>query len=324
MAPVKPGGMVLTDLPSFARNELGIGGLILTTDLLAGADRNRLSTIVECADKAGCPVLALMETNDLPIGDMDDRKADAAIDRALRVAQAAHWLGCSAFSIPMSGDSDEDTIEIVAERLKLLARKSEKLDLNMCIAPRPGLTETPDRVGELLKRIGGFRIGTLPDFAAAAMSPDPLGYLRRLVPYASVVLATGMDFAADARGGFAPPRPPEPPSKPRPKRGKGKLTLESPASRDHIDDDESLPGVPSQPPALLKHGAYDLIGMSSVLVAVGFEGPIAIDVRGMADPISGIHHIRSALEQVFNVGISDDILDDLLAGEGELDEEEKL
>ena len=81
----------------------------------------------------------------------------------------------------------------VAERLRPIVRKAEKMDLNFCIGSAPGMTGTADRIADLLKKIGGFRVGTLPDFASAGASGDAGAYLRRLVPYASTVLATITD-----------------------------------------------------------------------------------------------------------------------------------
>ncbi len=301
------GLMTLTELPSFVRNELGLTGLLLTTDLLVGADRTRLMHLLECADKAACPVLAIAEVNPLPLADPDDRKADAAVERCLRVAQAAHWMGCSAFAVPVLAPDTEDAMEQAADRLKSVARKAEKLDLNLCISPAAGLTKTPERVGELLKKIGGFRIGTMPDFAAAADSADRIAYLRRLVPYASMVLATGVKFEAVG----APPAKAEAEPKGKGSKGKGR----GKAKPVELDDDET------DVPVEVRHTAYELREMASVLVSVGYEGPIAIDFRGTGDPVPGIMHIKGVLERLFDLGVEDDDVLSILSSElGELDE----
>ncbi|HYC99610.1 MAG TPA: TIM barrel protein [Phycisphaerales bacterium] len=307
--------MTLTELPSFVRNELGLTGLLLTTDLLVGADRTRLMHILESADKAACPVLAIAEVNPLALADPDDRKGDAAVERCLRVAQAAHWMGCSAFAVPVLAPDNEDAMEQAADRLKGVARKAEKLDLNLCISPAAGLTKTPEKVGELLKKIGGFRIGTMPDFAAAADSVDRIAYLRRLVPYASMVVASGVKFepAGGAGGGSGTKAEPTPKAKPASKaKGRGKAKVEDP---------EDEPPAPA--PIEVKHTAYDIRELASVLVSVGYEGPIAIDHRGSGDPVPGILNIKGILERLFDTGVDDDDVLSVLTSElGELDEVE--
>ncbi|MDP1661182.1 MAG: hypothetical protein Q8L55_04625, partial [Phycisphaerales bacterium] len=220
---------------------------------------------------------------------------------------AAHWMGCSAFAVPVLAPDTEDALEQAADRLKSVARKAEKLDLNLCISPAAGLTKTPERVGELLKKIGGFRIGTMPDFAAAADSADRIAYLRRLVPYASMVLATGVKF--EAVGAPAAKAEAEPKGKASKAKGRGKAKPVEP------DDDE--PGVPVE----VRHTAYELREMASVLVSVGYEGPIAIDFRGTGDPVPGIMHIKGVLERLIDMGVEDDDVLSILSSElGELDE----
>ena len=43
---------------------------------------------------------------------------------------------------------------------------------------------------ELIKKVGGFRIGSLPDFKLAHETGDFISALRRLAPYAGAMFAT--------------------------------------------------------------------------------------------------------------------------------------
>ncbi|MCE2925082.1 MAG: sugar phosphate isomerase/epimerase [Phycisphaeraceae bacterium] len=295
LMPPKGGrAMLLTDVPRYVRDEMGLAGLLLTTDVLAGADRARLMQILECADKASCPVLGLSEVKPMDLASEDDRVGDAAIERCMRVAQAAHWMGCSAFSIPIQAPDTDEALDIIADRLKLVARRSEKLDLNLAIAPGRGLTTKAERVGELLKRIGGFRIGTLPDFATAALDADPIAYLRRLVPYASIVLATGTKFESPVQMGKGGTKG----------AGKG-------VGKGKQPEPDAAVLTPGQRAAGLVHTPYDIGQMVAVLIAVGFEGPIAIDYRGEGDPVAPILHIKGILDRFLSTGVDEDILEGL-------------
>jgi sugar phosphate isomerase/epimerase len=349
-----PGKLALTDVPTFAREQLGVNGLVLSTDLLVGADRPLLQRVLESADKAGCPCLVLMETNPQPFGDADVMKVQVATERCLRVAQAAAWLGCSAFSVPVASPDDEPSLITSAMNLKPLSRRAEKLDLNLCIAPMAGLTLSPERVTELLKKIGGFRVGTLPDFAAAAASGDPILYLRRLVPYASAVLVPVHD--GDPALPLVQSTPAAPPDEPKPKRSKKadadapapsaapgpkKRTSKKKGSADPADEPD--PGAPASKPApsaaqaakrgALAAGAYDLHNFMQVLVAVGYEGPVALDYRGTGDPMPALLRTRDALAKALGPATpeadEDDPMAALLAavskaGEGdELDDDEE-
>ncbi len=142
--------------------------------------------------------------------------------------------------------------------------RAEKLDLNLLVSPMPGLTERPERVTELIKRVGGFRIGTFPDFETASKQKDPSAYLHRLTPYATVVSASTVAFAGE---------------KPKAK-GKAK------AAKEPLPEDEGI----------LPHDAYDLRAMLEAPDSVGYGGPLALDYRGDGDVTIGVIRSRDALQ----------------------------
>lgn len=188
------GSLSLTDLPRYARDELGLFGLNLTTSLLAGADLRKLEMIREAADKASCPCLVLIESEPQPMATLDEAKGAAGVERMTRVVQAASRLGCNSVAMKIVNDDHADAFDYAAERIREVLKKADKMDVNVLIAPHDGLTNDPDRLTELVKKVGGFRIGTLPDFQTASRAPDPLMYLRRLVPYAQAVTASALNF----------------------------------------------------------------------------------------------------------------------------------
>lgn len=189
--------LALTDLPRFTRDELGLYGLNLTTGLLTAggaADVRKIDAIREAADRASCPCLVLTESDPQPMATLDEKKGMAAVERMVRVVQAANRLGCNSVALRIIDDDHSDAFDFAAERVRMFLSKAEKLEVNVLLAPHAGLTSEPDRLTDLIKKIGGFRIGTLPDFHAAAQSADPLQYLRRIVPYAQAITATVMAF----------------------------------------------------------------------------------------------------------------------------------
>jgi sugar phosphate isomerase/epimerase len=193
--------LTLTDLPRYARDTLGLFGLNLNTALLAGADLKRLDAIREAADKASCPCLVLIESEPLPFAAQDESRALAAIDRMGRVVTAAHRLGCNAVGVCVEGPDTPDAFETAADRLRRVMQSTERKEVNLLLASYKGLTEQPDRLTELVKRIGGFRIGTFPDFQCASRSADAAQYLRRLTPYAAAVTASSLSFKPGKKAG---------------------------------------------------------------------------------------------------------------------------
>jgi sugar phosphate isomerase/epimerase len=248
--------MALLDLPAYTRQTLGLSGLNLTTPLLSGMHPSDLDEIRERADKEACACLLLVEPDPQPLGSTDPAEAEAAFERTTRVIEAAAILGCNSAAITPLGNDTDDVLDRTAQTLKRLMVTAERRELNLLISPGKGLTADPDRVTALLKKVGGFRVGTLPDFQRAAQAEDPAAYLRRLTPYASVVSASTTSFV-----------------------GPGGSELSA-----FLDSD-------------FEHDQYDVMAMVESVLAVGYDGTLAIDYRGKGDAALGVQRSRVILQR---------------------------
>lgn len=257
----------LDDIPQYVRQELGLHGINLSTDFLVGASRQRLEVLRDRADKAGCACLMLDEPDPQPLA--DPKKADAAIDRVRRVLTAAQALGCNSAAISIQAKDNDNDRELVIDAMRAVMENAEKLELNLLLKPTKGLTEKPDDLTELIKKIGGFRVGTLPDFDAANAAEDPALYLRRLAPYASVIVASLYEFEdADPAGD---------------------LDDDAPGSLEDLADMLMDADAPV-------HSTFDIVPMLGAIKAVGFEGTLAIDYKGSEDGTLGVLKGRDAIE----------------------------
>ncbi len=184
--------MTLFDVPAFVVKHLRLHGLNIPASLLAGWSLSDLDRLRDAADKAACPCLVLIEDTPQPLGSADDDKREAAAARVQRLAVAANRLGCNAIALMIEADDDSESFDIAAEQIREMLPAIERLELNVLITPHQGLTATTEKLTSLIKRIGGFRIGSLPSFgaAAAANSGDPIEGLRKLAPYAGAIHAT--------------------------------------------------------------------------------------------------------------------------------------
>jgi sugar phosphate isomerase/epimerase len=187
------GSISMLDLPAYAVTHLNLRGLNVAAEMLAGWSLEDLDALRDHADKAACPCLVLVEETPLAISG-DDQAVEAAIERIKRLAAAGNRLGCNALSIRFDATDTDENFERIFANMRLVMPAIERNELNILIAPHEGLTHQPDRLVELLKRIGGFRIGCLPTFAHAAMFDDPRDVLRKLAPYAGAIHATVAGF----------------------------------------------------------------------------------------------------------------------------------
>lgn len=190
-----------TDLPRLASEDLELSALHIPTSMLKGWPARDIDAFRDAADKAGCPCLVLEEDEPHPMADQDDALVEQSVERITRVLRVAHRLGCSSVAITLTPAEGEDAADFTREHLRDLVKRAERLELNLLVAPSPGITQNPEDITALIRDVGGFRIGTCPSFAAAAATGDPAAYLKTVAPYASAVIAqTG---AVDADGDHA-------------------------------------------------------------------------------------------------------------------------
>jgi len=268
----------VVDLPRYTHEHLGLRALNLSTDLLSGVGRSDIERIRDNGDKVGCTCLLLSESTPMAMGDHKDEIGDRCIERMGRVIKAASLLGCNAVSLAIKSKDTDDAFDLVAERMKRVLEVADTIDINVLISPMSGLTEDPERVTKLVKGIGGFRIGTYPDFASAAQSGDPVGYLRRLTPYASVVNASTL--------GFTEPEENDDSVDESLAKADGLVGLDALAAELEAMDDDAPP----------VHIGYDLLKLVGAIKAVGFDGNIALDYRGGGDGTLGVLQSKDAIE----------------------------
>lgn len=186
--------LALNDLPAFTAEQLGLRGLALPADLLTGLRPSQFDSLRDAADKAHCPCLLLLEVDALDF--QDPVRRTASIERMRRLATAASRLGCSSLGIQPAGVTDDSSLLRSAQGVKEALAALDRFEVNVVLRPGEGLIASPAGLTELIKRIGGFRIGSLPSFEHAASTGETEQTLRRLAPYAtSAILATVTGFS---------------------------------------------------------------------------------------------------------------------------------
>lgn len=185
-------------VPEFAAKELALRGLNLPTSLLAGRAAADLDKIRDLADKAGAPCLVLVEETPLGFADAAPATRTLIEERVRRLAAAANRLGCRDIAVRCAAKNTDEEFERAAGGIKSVLQEIDRFDLNVLLVPNEGLTFEPSRLTDLIKKVGGFRIGSLPSFAHAHATGDVEKTLRKLAPYAESIDATIAGFKGDA------------------------------------------------------------------------------------------------------------------------------
>ena len=183
-------------VPQFVATDLQLRGLNLPASLLAGFGIPDIDRLRDEADRAHCPVLLLTEEAPIDFTDRGEQFAKSR-DRLKRLALAANRLGCPSIAVRAVAADTEQAFELTVQGVKVALRDIDRYELNLLLSPHEGLTFEPTRLTDLIKKIGGFRIGSYPSFAHAAATGDVEQALRKLAPYAPAICASIRGFAKD-------------------------------------------------------------------------------------------------------------------------------
>jgi len=272
------------DLPKYANDQFGMRAINFSTDQLAGLSPKDLELIRVSGDRNGCSCLLLSQSTPLPLGEVKGDKALEAIERMIRVVKAASLMGCNAVSVGIKSKDTDANFEQATESMKHILQAADRAEINVLISPTAGLTEDPERLTDLLKGIGGFRIGTMPDFDVASKSGDPVAYLKKLTPYASVVNASTLGFVIPDSDASVPTKEPAGEDDAPVMSGLDALAAE-------------LEGMMMAEDPIPVHQGYDLPSLVGAIAAVGFDGAISIDYQGDEDESLGVMHTKEAIEE---------------------------
>ena len=182
------------EVPEFVAEELGLKGLNVHTPLLKGMVPRDLEALRDRADRARCPILVLVDETPLDFG---PDAGPASIERVGKLGLCASKLGAPAVAVELAA-LPVDQFDAYAANVKRSLAGLDRFDTHLLIRPGAGAGDA-QRLADMIKKIGGFRIGSMPTFAHAAAGGEPADVLRRLAPYAQAVEASVKGFGKSGK-----------------------------------------------------------------------------------------------------------------------------
>ncbi len=183
---IEKGEVQIEDLPNTSSEKLDLRGIVVDADHLAGWSLDMYDKFRNFADKANSPCLLVRDNTVLEFG---GKQSEDSVERIRRLSVAANRLGCNAIAITPHFPKDEQIAAHIIEQLRSTMQYVERLELNLLLQPSEGMTSEPDSHIDIIKQVGGFRIGALPTFSAAIATGDGIGALQKLAPYAGAIIA---------------------------------------------------------------------------------------------------------------------------------------
>ncbi len=184
---IKAGKWKNLDFPSIAREVFDLNGIEFVNTLFEVPHVNYLNELKQNADDNGVEMVLIMVDAE---GDGAEPTAELRNQFAVnhrKWIDIAHYLGCGAIRTNCRAPKDADPKEALkwaVESYQMLLEYAKPAGIKVCIENHGGVSNDPDWMLDLLKKVDDADFGTYPDWRGPSDKFDNIDYLKKTIPYA--------------------------------------------------------------------------------------------------------------------------------------------
>lgn len=197
---LRAGKMTNLDFPRVAKREFGIDCIEFVDQFFAdkAKDMAYLRELKNRAEGEGVRMGLIMIDTTGDLGDADDSRRHAAVERTFPWIDAAKFLGCRTVRINARGPGNADELRPrIVESCSKLADFAAPHGIQIAIENHGGLSSDPDWLVSVMQAVNKPNFGTLPDFGNFPQEIDRYDAVEKLMPFAKAVSAKSMSFTPD-------------------------------------------------------------------------------------------------------------------------------
>jgi len=175
------------DFPRIAREDFGLNGIEFVNTLFEVPTEGYLKKLKKnAADQGVTMVLVMVDDEGDGCSDTKEGRKQFEINHRKWV-DIAHYLGCHAVRTNCRGPQNVDkqqALEWAAESYNRLLEYAKPANISIVIENHGGVSNDPDWMVSLVKKINNPAFGTYPDWRSPSHEFDNYAYLQKTVPYA--------------------------------------------------------------------------------------------------------------------------------------------
>ena len=180
------------DFPRLAREDFNLDGVEFVNTLFEVPTESYLKQLKQNAATHGVTIVLIMidDEGDGCSPDKQGRKEFESFHR--KWVDIAHYLGCHAIRTNCRGPQSvnkADALDWAAETYHPLIEYARPANIKILIENHGGVSNDPDWMVQLMKKVNDPLFGTYPDWREPAADFDNVGYLEKTLPFAK-----GMSF----------------------------------------------------------------------------------------------------------------------------------
>ena len=175
------------DFPRIAREDFDLNGIEFVNTLFESPTETYLKKLKQSANDHGVTMVLIMvdEEGDGCANTKEGRKQFEINHR--KWVDIAHYLGCHAIRTNCRGPENVDkkeALEWATESYTMLLDYAKPANVSIVIENHGGVSNDPDWMISLLKKINNPALGSFPDWRNPSDEFDNYNYLKKTAPYA--------------------------------------------------------------------------------------------------------------------------------------------
>ena len=184
---IRAGKWTTLDFARISREDFGINGIEFVNTLFDVPTYDYLRRLKKNADENGVEMLLIMCDAEGEMASSSKKERVQAVINHHKWIDIAHYLGCHSIRTNCYGPKDaskEELLNWAEESYNKLLDYAVQAKVSVLIENHGGISNDPDFLVALMKRVNNLYFGMLPDFRRPSAEFDNYGFLEKVLPYA--------------------------------------------------------------------------------------------------------------------------------------------
>lgn len=190
------------DFPAYTKDNFGIHAVEYVDQFFPSADPKYIKDLLKRTDDIGVKNVLIMIDTAGSLGDLDEEKRKASVEKHYQWVEAAEILGCHSIRVNARGKgSDLDVAHATTKSLTTLSRFAADYGISVIVENHGGPSSRASWLASVIRNTGMINCGVLPDFGNFIIDRKPGGEkydlyqgMKELMPLAKGVSAKSHDF----------------------------------------------------------------------------------------------------------------------------------
>ncbi len=199
---IRGGDLDNLDFPAYAKDKFDIHAVEYVDQFFPSADKDYIKSLLKRTDDIGVKNVLIMIDTAGSLGELDEEKRVAAVEKHYQWVEAAEILGCHSIRVNARGSGSAlDVAHATTKSLTTLSRFAADYGISVIVENHGGFSSRASWLVDVIRNTGMINCGVLPDFGNFIVDRRPGGekydlYLgmQELMPLAKGVSAKSHDF----------------------------------------------------------------------------------------------------------------------------------